>query len=433
MLPILMLLALLLITVLGCPVAFGLGGLAFIFGFFGGGLSFLSIFADKIYSIVSNQTLIAVPLFVGMGSLIEASGIAKKLFDVLFILLGRIKGGLAIGVLGLATLFGACTATVGASVITIGLIALPTLLSKGYSKEIATGTILAGGGLGVIIPPSVLLILYGPLAGVSIAKLFMACLLPGVTLGILYMGYVYVRCSINPEMGGVISVDEREMVSTKELTKMILVSVAPTLLLIMAVLGSIFFGVVSPSEAGAMGFLGATILILAYKKCSLETAKKTMLTTIRVCSMVMYILIGAGLFTSVFLYLGGGEIIKSMILAMPMGKMGSLIFMLFIILVLGMIMDWVGMMLIVIPIFTPIVTGLGFDQLWFGVLFCITLQISYLTPPFAYSVFFLKGISPEGVKISHMYKGSIPFIIIQVLFIIFCISFPQFVLWLPNY
>ena len=414
------------LIIVGCPVAFSLGGMALVFGAIGWGFNLLSAFPDRIYSTMTSYSLMAVPLFVLMGALIQYSGIAVRLYDSLYVLCGSLRGGLAVGTMILSMMFAACTGIAGASVVTVGLLALPSMLDRGYKKELATGVILAGGGLGVVIPPSLLLILYGPIAGISIAQLFSACLIPGVVLGLLYIVYIISTCIIHPGYGPPISAAERTKsgsVSAVVLTS--LLSVLPVFILVIAVLGSIFKGIAAPTEAAGIGVLGAVILMFFYRKMTMENLRSAAGMTLKSTTMIMLLVIGAGLFTTVFLGLGGGKAISRFVLGLNMGSNLTLIMLLFITFIMGFFMDWVGILLILVPVYVPIIEAINVNQLWFGVVFCITLQISYMTPPFAYSIFYLKGIAPQTVQLPHLYRGAIPFVMIQIIFVALLVLFTQ--------
>jgi tripartite ATP-independent transporter DctM subunit len=330
----------------------------------------------------------------------------------------------------MATIFGACTGIVGAGVITIGLLALPSMLARGYEKGLATGSIMVGGGLGVTIPPSIMLILYGCAAGVSISKLFMGAIVPGILLGLLYMIYIYVRTRLHPEEGPPVS--EKERIRGPQLYRLALVSLLPPIFLILAVLGSVFFGIVSPSEAGAMGVLGSFVLIVIRGKLKREVIIGAMQSTLKITSAILLICLAGQLFTGVFICLKGNVALRSVMTAMQLGPTGTLLMMLLIVLLLGMVMDWIALIFILAPIFGPILTNIGVDPLYFGILFCTTLQISNMTPPFAYSVFYLKTITPPEVTIGDMYRGCIPFAIMSTLCPILLLIFPWLVTWLPS-
>jgi tripartite ATP-independent transporter DctM subunit len=427
-----MLIAIIVAVMLGVPVSFSMGGFSLLFGLLFLGEGFLRLFPVTTFGMMTAYPFVAVPLFIFMGAMLERAGIADKLYGSLYLSLGPLKGGLAIATVLMATLFGACTGVVGAGVITIGLLALPSMLTRGYGKGFASGAVLVGGGLGVIIPPSVMLIFYGATGGVSIGALFIAGIIPGVLLASLDIAYIVVRALIHPWVGPAISKQERDKYSWGQLALMILTSLVPPLFLILAVLGTIFFGVAAPSEAGGMGALGATIVAAAYGKLTWKNIKESALITLRISSMVLFIAWAGKLFCAVFLSMGAMELVKSFLLGLPFGQTGILLVMLFIIFIMGCVMDWVGMIFILVPIFAPIVKALGIDPLYFGMLFCVTLQVSNMTPPFAYSVFYLKGIAPPEVSILDMYIGSIPYFLTDLLAVILMIVFPNIILWLPS-
>jgi tripartite ATP-independent transporter DctM subunit len=341
-----------------------------------------------------------------------------------------LRGGLALATVAMATIFGACTGIVGAGVITIGLLALPSMLSRGYDKALATGSIMVGGGLGVTIPPSIMLILYGAASGVSIAQLFIAAIIPGVMLGIMYMIYIYARARIQPHIGPPISKEER--ITGKRLVRMTSISLIPPIFLILAVLGSIFFGIVSPSEAGAMGVLGAMILTAVTGRWSRRVFTESVTYTLRIATAILFICLGGKLFTGVFIGMGGDVGLRSFMQAFNLGSTGMILMMLFIVFILGMVMDWIALIFILVPIFGPILKTIGVDHLYFAILFCTTLEISNMTPPFAYSVFYLKTITPPEVTIGDMYRGCIPFAIVDAMCTALLMIFPQLVMWLPR-
>ena len=427
-----MLIAIIVAVMLGVPVSFSMGGFSLLFALVFLGESFIRLFPVTTFGMMTAYPFVAVPLFIFMGAMLERAGIADKLYGSLYLSLGPLKGGLAIATVLMATLFGACTGVVGAGVITIGLLALPSMLSRGYGKGFASGAVLVGGGLGVIIPPSVMLIFYGATGGVSIGALFIAGIIPGVLLASLDIAYIVVRALIHPWVGPAVSKQERDKYTWGQLALMILTSLVPPLFLILAVLGTIFFGVAAPSEAGGMGALGATIVAAAYGKLTWKNIKESALITLRISSMVLFIAWAGKLFCAVFLSMGAMELVKGFLLGLPFGPTGILLVMLFIIFIMGCVMDWVGMIFILVPIFTPIVKALGIDPLYFGMLFCVTLQVSNMTPPFAYSVFYLKGIAPPEVSIMDMYIGSIPYFLTDLLAVTLMVLFPNIILWLPS-
>jgi tripartite ATP-independent transporter DctM subunit len=347
-------------------------------------------------------------------------------------MLGPIRGGLAIATMGIATLFAACTGIAGASVIAIGLIALPSMLKYGYDKKMASGAICAGGGLGVIIPPSIMMILYGPVAGVSISLLFMAAILPGIIMAALYIIYMAIICYCYPEMGPPLTEEEAAQYSTGDTIKILLYSGVPPMVLVFFVLGSIFFGLAAPTEAAALGGLGALLITAFYRKLSFNMLAETGYHALRISTFIMWLVLGAKFFMSSFNKLGGGELIGGMLTGLSVGPTMLLVIMLCIIFILGMFMDWIGILLVIIPIFGPIVKTVGWNPLWFAMMFCITLQISYITPPFAYSIFYLKGIAPPEVRLTDIYKGCVPFIFIQFLVLFLLFFWQDLALYLPN-
>jgi tripartite ATP-independent transporter DctM subunit len=420
-------------VIIGFPVAFMLGALGVLFGVAAFGLNAASYQAAlATYGVMSGWSLLAIPLFVYMGVVLEKAELADRLYTGLRLLLGPVRGGLAIATMALATMFAACTGIAGASVIAIGLIALPSMLRFGYDQKMAAGAICAGGGLGVIIPPSIMMILYGPQAGVSIAKLFMAAVFPGLIMAGLYITYMILVCYLKPELGPAVTKEEAAQYSKAEVAKLLLVAGVPPVGLVLAVLGSIFFGWAAPTEAASLGALGALIIAASYGKLNLKMLKETCFSALKISTFIMWLVLGAKYFMATFNKLGGGNLISEMLLGVELGPTGLLVLMLGVIFILGMFMDWIGILLVVIPIFVPIVQQMGWDPLWFAMLFCITLQISYITPPFAYSIFYLKGIAPPSVKLTDIYRGCVPFIAIQFVALLILYFWPSLATYLPS-
>jgi len=431
-LALLMMAMMILCIMLGGHIGFILGGLAIIFGYIGYGSEILSMFPDRIFSVCISFPMEAVTLFIFMGVVLQASGIAERLYHTFHVIFGGLKGGLLHATIMLATLFAACTGISGAAVVAMGLIALPSMLKAGYNKQVVAGVICSGGGLGVIIPPSIMLILYGPVAGISVSKLFLAAIIPGLLLALGYFVYVVVICLLKPETAPPLKASERAKYNWRLKAQMMLTSFVPTLGLIFAVLGSILFGIASPTEAAAVGAIGSLVICVGYGKLSWKTLKETCWFTIKTSAFIMMIVIGAGVFTSVFLGLKGGEALEGWILAADLGKTGVVVLILAIIFILGMFMDWVGILLVFVPVAVPIVDKFGIDPLWFAILFCITLQLSYVTPPFSYSVFYLKGVAPPEVSLMDIYKGVLPFIPIQIVVLTSIYVIPGLATWLAN-
>lgn len=415
----------------GFPLAYTLLGSGLIFGYIGWGTAVFDQMVARTFGIMMNDALVAVPLFIFMGYFMDRSGIAEGLFHSLQLALGPIRGALAVVTVLLCTILAATTGIVGTSVTMMGLLALPIMLKRGYDIPLATGSIIAGGTLGIIIPPSVMLILYGPMAGLSIARLFTAAILPGLLLSGLYIAYIVTICFFWPHMGPALPTDQRN-IPGQHLFLLLLKALFPPLFLILAVLGSILFGLAAPTEAAAVGAVGAAILCLVYKKLNWQTLKDVVYRTLQTTAMILIITVGANVFTGVFLALGGGTAIENYLLSTALSPYGFLAIVMILVIILGCFVDWIAIILIMIPIITPIVKKVGFDPLWFAILVCVNLQISYLSPPFAYSIFYLKGVAPPEVELKHIYRGVIPFIILQLIGLFLCIIFPEIVLWLPT-
>jgi tripartite ATP-independent transporter DctM subunit len=311
------------------------------------------------------------------------------------------------------------------------LLAVPSMLRRNYDKGLATGVVCAGGSLGILIPPSVMLVMYGPMANLSVAQLFAGALFPGLLLAVLYLAYIGLGAGLKPDLAPAIGEEERS-IKGKNIWVNAALHMLPALFLILAVLGSIIGGIASPTEASGVGAFAALIIAAAYRKLTYNNVKEAAYTTLIVTAMVFFIIIGADIFNSVFLFLGGGALIKSMLMSLPFGKWFVLLVMMFILFVLGFFISWQGLLFIVVPIFLPVATNLGFSPLWFGILICLNLQMSFLTPPFAYAIFFVKGAAPPEVKTWDIYRGVIPFVLLQAVGLFICIVFPEIILWLPR-
>jgi tripartite ATP-independent transporter DctM subunit len=332
----------------------------------------------------------------------------------------------------LCTLFAATAGIVGATETTVGLMALPAMLKRKYNVHLACGCICAGGTLGILIPPSVMLLLYGPIAGLSVAKLFIAAIIPGLVLSGLYMVYTFILCLVKPEYGPAISKEERAEVPLLKVIGEIVMYMIPVLFLIFCVLGSILFGIASPTEAASIGAIGAVIVAIGYRRFNRHVLYDSAIQTLRITTMVMFVTVGAMMFSGVFMALNGAKFIGELVIALPLNKWGILMAMMIVIIILGMFIDWIAILFIAIPIFTPIAANIGFDPLWFAMVICVNLQISFLSPPFATSMFYLKGIAPPSVTMVDIYWGVVPFIGLQLIGLILCIVFPQLILWLPG-
>lgn len=428
---VLMLASLIIVVMLGFPIGFSLAGVAMIFGFIFIGPQVANIFMLRIFVVLSDYILIAIPLFVFMGIIIERSGIATRLYDAMFVLLGKLKGGLAIATVLSCTIFAAATGVVGATVVTMGIMALPAMLKYGYDKPLACGSICSGGALGILIPPSILILVYAPIANVSVGALLIGAFIPGLVLAGLYVLYIGVRCFITPSMGPSISPDEIKVTLFQKL-KMFSTSVVPVCLLVLAVLGSIFFGLAAPTEAAAIGAFAAVILAVCYRALNLGILKDAAIRTMKTSAMVYMVVIGASFFTSVFMRLGCGRVVEALVLGLPFGKWGILISMWAVIIIMGAFLDWIGIVMIVVPLFTPIAAKLGFDPIWFAMMNIVVLQTSFLTPPFAYTIFYLKGIAPPEVTLAHIYRGVVPFLLLMLVGIMLLCLFPSIITFAPR-
>lgn len=429
---ILMFVGLLVGLFMGHPLAFVLGGLAVIFGVLGHGPAVFYMFMNRTYGIMDDYILVAIPLFIFMAQLLDGSGVAESLFDAMRYLFGPIKGGIAVAVVVVSTLFGACTGIIGASVVTMGLLAMPVMLKYGYDKRMASGCICAGGTLGILIPPSIMLIVMGNQSQVSVGKLFAGAIIPGLILSTLYIVYILIKCYLKPEYGPALSPEERAAVTRRQIGRMVAKSIVPPMILILGVLGSIFTGIATPTEASGVGAVLAFLMILAYRRFSWRGLFTTILQTAKTTAMVITILVGATCFTGVFMMFEGGDVVQNLILGLGLGKWGTFVIMMLICFILGMFIDWIGIVMITFPIFLPIAAGLGFDKLWFVVIVAVMLQDSFLTPPFGYALFYLKGVAPPEVKTGDIYWGAFPFWRLMELGLIVCVLWPETITWLPS-
>ncbi len=417
---------------MGFPVPFVMLGSSMLAGLLAAGPVFFHMMVLRVFEAMSSYVLIAIVLFVFMGLMLEKSGAAERLFSSLHILLGGLRGGLALAVIAVCTVMAAATGIMGASVIIMGLVALPRMLERGYDPALSSGTICAGGTLGILIPPSIMLIVYGPMAGISVGRLFLAAVGPGLLLALLYCLYILALSRLWPRCCPVASREERAL-SLPQKLRMTAGSLLPALLLILAVLGSIFLGVASPTEAAAVGAFFSVILTWAYGNLSLGVLRETFYRTTLVSGMILLIVAAAFVFTGAFMLAGGGTLVKEALLNMPVGTSGVLLLMTLAFFLFGLFMEWVGIVPILVPIFTPVIDQLGVDPLWAAMLFCLAMQTSFLTPPMAPALFYLKGVAPDGVQFGkHITRGVIPFIAIQLLGIALIAIFPGLVLWLPE-
>jgi tripartite ATP-independent transporter DctM subunit len=433
-LPAWMFLALTILLMAGFPVTFTLLGTAMCFGWLGFGWTFFNLLPLRIWGVMTNVTLLAVPLFVFMGVMLERSGLAEELLDTMGLLFGRLRGGLAISVVVVGALLGASTGIVGATVVTMGLLAVPTMMRRGYQKELATGTVAASGTLGQIIPPSIVLVLIGDIVGVSVGDLFIGAVLPGLLLVGLFIIYILIIAFFRPEVAPAISRQELAAMSFRQLMARVGRALFPPLFLMVAVLGSIFAGIASPTEAAAVGAVGATLLTVVNRRFSMHILRQVMTTTVQLTCMVFIILCGAAAFGLVFRGLGGDTLVRGFLGGLAsryshnvvLGIVMSLIF------CIGFFLDFIEITFIHVPVLAPIMIDFGYDPVWFCILLAVNLQTSFLTPPFGFSLFYLKAVTPPEITTGHIYRGIIPFVLFQLIGLAIVVFFPTLATWLPR-
>ncbi|WP_375725262.1 TRAP transporter large permease subunit [Arcobacter sp. KX21116] len=431
-LAILMVVSLFTLILAGVPVAFAIAGAGLFFGAIGVDMNLFNLLPARIFGVLTNYTLLAVPLFVFMGILLEKSRIAEKMLDVLGLLSGKKPGGMAIAIIVVGILMGASTGIVGATVVTLTMISLPTLLRRNYSHSVSCGTICASGTLGQILPPSLVLILLADISGEAIGPLFAAALVPGLLLACMYILYIVFLSWFFPQHVPPIDIEERDSYSRKELWIEFIKSVAPPFLLIFAVLGSIIGGLAAPTEAASMGAIGSLVIVFLSKRLSMDVLKETLYETMKVTGMIMFVLLASQIFGLSFRGLEGDYLVEDLFAAIPGGMWGSIIFMMFVLFVLGFFLEWIEISYIVLPLVLPIFHALDINMIWLGILVALNLQTSFLTPPFGWSLFFLKGVAPKEIKTMEIYKGVLPFIGIQIFVIGLVMLFPDIALWLPK-
>jgi tripartite ATP-independent transporter DctM subunit len=429
-----MFLALTILLMIGFPVTFTLMGTALTFGLIGFGWDFFNLLPLRIWGVMTNVTLLAVPLFVFMGVMLERSGLAEELLDTMGLAFGRLRGGLAISVVIVGALLGASTGIVGATVVTMGLLAVPTMLKRGYQKELATGTVSASGTLGQIIPPSIVLVLIGDIVGVPVGDLFMGAVLPGFVLVGLYILYILIVAFIKPGWAPPIPKEELAALTPAIMLKKFSRALFPPLFLMLAVLGSIFAGVASPTEAAGVGAVGATLLTIANKKFSMKILQEVMHSTMQLTCMVFIILVGAASFGLVFRGMGGDHLVREFLggIAHHHGQWTVLFIVMGIIFVIGFFLDFIEITFIHVPVLAPIMIEFGFDPAWFCILIAVNLQTSFMTPPFGFSLFYLKAVTPPEISTGDIYRGIIPFVLFQLIGLLIVVMFPQLVTWLPS-
>lgn len=422
-------LSLIFFLVLGLPLAFVLGGVSVLFLYFTWGVDAFYMVASQMWSTMESFTLVAIPLFVFMAMLLERTGVAKDLYRMMHLWCGGVRGGLAVGTLGICALFGAMVGISGAAVVAMGTIALPAMLERGYDKRMVLGCINTGGGWGILIPPSIMMILYAMISGVSVGKMFAAGVLPGLLLVFLTFVYVLTRCYFQPHLAPALPAEERGNWGEK------LRSVRAVLLpigIVVMVLGSIIGGITTPTEAAAMGVLGALISAAVYRKLNWDILQEAALRTFKLTGMIAWILFAAHAFSAAYQGMGAQMLIQDLMMDIPGGPWGIILVMVAIVFFMGMLLDPVGIMLITLPVFLPIVESLGFDPIWFGILFVINMEIGYMTPPFGFNLFYLKGIVPPGITMKDIYWSVIPFVIVNLVGMGVIMVFPEIATYLPE-
>ncbi|REC96281.1 TRAP transporter large permease [Kushneria indalinina] len=416
------------LLVTGLPLAFitGLVALAFTFGWFGP--MAMPLVTSRIYGFVTEYSLVAVPMFVLMASLLDRSGIAKDLFNAMRVFAGRLPGGVAIQTVVVAFFLAALSGIIGGEIVLLGILALPQMLRLGYDKHLSIGVVCAGGSLGTMMPPSIVLIIYGLIASVSIADLFTAAITPAVILMLSYIGYVLVRCLKNPSLGPPLTEEDRlETFATKG--KALQAIIVPALIAVL-VLGSIYGGIASVTEAAAMGAFGVLLAIVLRGEFSLKVMHESLGQTLMTCGMIIWIGIGAAALVGVYNLMGGNRFISGMILGLDVAPIVIILVMMGILLILGMFLDWIGVAMLTLPIFVPIITELGYSPIWFGILFAVNMQVSFLSPPFGPAAFYLKGVAPPEISLQDIFVSLLPFIALQLLVLFALLFWPNLAMWL---
>jgi tripartite ATP-independent transporter DctM subunit len=433
---------LLIFLMAGLPLAFVTGGLGVVFVYLVGDQAMLNIIPSRIFPMMTNSDLAAIPLFIFMAALLERAGLIEEMFTVVYKWLGGLRGGLAAATILASTILAAMVGVIGAAVVTMGIIALPSMLKRNYEPTIALGSIMAGGTLGILIPPSILAILYAVVAQQSVGELYLGCILPGLLLSSMYIGYVLLRCWLKPSLGPAVPLEER----LNFLEKLVLVkSLIAPIILVTLVLGLLFSGVATPVESAGVGSFGAIGVAIMHKRFSLLALKEASITTLKASSMVLWIIFGASIFVGFYILQGGQAFITDLLLSTGMGSYGILFLMMVLLVILGMFLDWVGILLLAVPIFVPIIKTLQFDGLfglpgvdsgdvaiWFGVLYIVNMQMSFLSPPFGYALFYLRGVTPPEIPMSTIFKSALVFLVLQVVGLGVCVFFPAIVSWLPH-
>lgn len=421
--------SLLLLLLMGLPLSFVLGGVSVIFLYFTWGPQSFYMIAAQTWGAMNKFTLVAIPLFIFMAMILERAGVAEGLYEMMYLWFGPVRGGLAIGTVAICAIFAAMCGISGAAVVSMGLIALPSMLKYNYDKELAVGCINAGGSLGILIPPSVIMIIYALISGESVGKLFAGGVIPGLLIAFLLGLYIAIRCIIQPHLGPALPKEERGNWSRKLKA---LRAIALPLVIVVMVLGSMMGGITTPTESAAMGVLGALVSGLVHGRLSWGLVKEASLRTFRLTGMIMWILFGAYCFSAAYHGMGAPNLVQDLMKHIPGGPWGSIIFIQAVLFVLGMFLDPAGIMMITAPIFLPVVKAHGFDPLWFGILFAINMEIGYMTPPFGFNLFYLKGIVPPSITMADIYRSVVPYVGVELVGLALVMAFPELATWLPR-
>jgi tripartite ATP-independent transporter DctM subunit len=418
-----------LLMLLGLPVAFSTGAVGVIFTALLQGPASVNIIPTRVFGLMTNYLLGAIPLFIVMAAILASAGLIQEIYEMVYHWLGWLKGGVATATVVACTLLAMMVGIVGASEVTMGMIALPEMLKRRYDKYMAAGSILAGGTLGILIPPSIMLIVYGMVDNSSIGQLYAGAFLPGFLLSGLFITYITIRCYINPVMGP--PIPKEEQASWAERFRMLL-PIIPSAILIFLVLGTIILGIAAPTEAAAVGAFGALLIALFRRRMTWKSFVVACEDAMKTSAMVLWIMFGANILVGFYVMVGGDDFIKDMLLGTGLGRWGVLLLMQGILLFLGCFMDWVGIFMLCIPLFGPIIRELGFDPIWYGVLVAVNMQTSFLSPPFGYSLFFLKGVAPPEVSTRDIWWGAVPFLGLQLIGLALCVIFPDIILVVPR-
>lgn len=422
--------SLLIFLFLGFPIAFVMGGIALIFAFWQMGSGAPYLIVTTALSGWTDFVLIAIPLFVLLGNFLERSDIAGELYNMLYQWLGRLRGGLAMATIVICAIFAAICGVSAAAVMTLGVVSLPSMLKKGYNKHLAVGSVAGGATLGILIPPSVIMILYGMLAEESVGKLFIGGIIPGIMLSIIFIVYIGIKCYLQPDLGPAVPVEE--ILPLKEKLKLTINLVWP-LSLIVLMLGIIFTGVCTPTEAAAIGASGCFLILFLKKKFTWPILRDSFLRTLRFSAMIMWIVLGAKMFSHIYAASGASEFISGLFSGLVLNRLLLVGVTQLVLIIMGMFLDPLGMIVITLPVFLPLVTAAGFSTVWFGILYTISIEIGYLTPPFGFNLFYMKSVAePLGISMLDIYKAVFPFIFLHMIGLILVIAFPEIVLWLPS-